>query len=670
MKIYRILVIIALVFGGALPAEAQTRGYADVVLEFFDSGAGPMAGPYGRNNDSNDAPVPVELDVVLGAEAVWWREDVLSLPTGSYVTVGFTDETIIDGDGADIFIEEEGSSGDRAEVYVSSNNVDFVFLGIATDNVTTSLDLADIGFSEPVTAVKIVGLDNEGDSPGFDVANIQVLPGSIGAPEEVLRTPIHTKFNTYLKQSNFLELTSAGSEGFPVDVTIYNLLGEEMISTTVTLDANSQQDIDVNALIISACASNPSVCSAFEDLDGNGVIDTYGVVRLDFFEEEVDSNKVLLGRMSNYKQSTDGLSYDFAFAKELRNASQGTSYSTSNTFHPLGVGVIPNWTEVINLDTENSKSFTYNLYTMNGALVYSNEFTLSPLGERDIQGGHELLDVDGNPFPGVYLVEVIPDDASADYLMSVSRYSINADGTYNYAFAVDSRGGSTDELFAPITNEDRSVVDCALLTNWLEVVNVLPSEVQATVIFRDEDGSVASTDTVTIAPKAQYHFNAGVLLDSGKLGLAEIRSSVPNALIAQSLVYYQDCDRNQMQTAYSTSAKVRNRETEATGTLNTFLNMESVFRAFSTRGSSVSTNFTVSSFTGDSANDSLSLSAYNGDEIFISNNSTYNFPTSANGTIQMTTSTAGDVFAQTLRVHRKVEAGRVRLDFIMPGLLR
>jgi hypothetical protein len=55
-----------------------------------------------------------------------------------------------------------------------------VLLGIANDSVTTSFDLASIGFTDPVTAIRIVGLDSLGGSPGFDVVNIEVLPGSIG----------------------------------------------------------------------------------------------------------------------------------------------------------------------------------------------------------------------------------------------------------------------------------------------------------------------------------------------------------------------------------------------------------------------------------------------------------------------------------------------------------
>lgn len=161
--------------------------FADVVLDYFDSGLGPIAGPYGffdPNGDGfidpgePDVPSPTTVDVVLGDEpnpAV----TALSLPTGSYVTVGFTQGFVIDGPGDDIFIRESGQAGDQANVFVSSKanptDADFVLLGTAQDNVTTSLDLATIGFTDPVRAVRIVGLDNNGLSPGFDVVNVQVL---------------------------------------------------------------------------------------------------------------------------------------------------------------------------------------------------------------------------------------------------------------------------------------------------------------------------------------------------------------------------------------------------------------------------------------------------------------------------------------------------------------
>lgn len=162
------------------PTAHATIGFADVVLGYFDSGAGPMAGPYGGLAGAGGAfPVAVPTSVVLGGD-IAGLESWLSLPTGSSITVGFLDETVIDGVGNDIFIQEIGAAGERANVFVSSDNVNFVFLGVANDSVTTSFDLASIGFASAVTAIRIVGLDNGGGSPGFDVVNIQVLPGSIG----------------------------------------------------------------------------------------------------------------------------------------------------------------------------------------------------------------------------------------------------------------------------------------------------------------------------------------------------------------------------------------------------------------------------------------------------------------------------------------------------------
>jgi hypothetical protein len=166
----------------AQQSSAALIGYADVVLDYYDSGAGSLAGPYGGTYPTGPGfPIPVSTAVVLEDEpGLTGYPDFLSLPTGSYVTVGFTDETVIDGVGNDIFIQEVGANGERANVYISADLLNFIFLGVAADDVTTAFDLASIGFTGQVQAVKIVGLDNFGGSPGFDVMNVQVLPGSIG----------------------------------------------------------------------------------------------------------------------------------------------------------------------------------------------------------------------------------------------------------------------------------------------------------------------------------------------------------------------------------------------------------------------------------------------------------------------------------------------------------
>ncbi len=101
----------------------------------------------------------------------------VTLPKDSYLTVQFTDNFVIDVPGQDdLFIEEIGETGDQAAIYVSTNGITYEELGIANGGATNALDLADIGFTTAVNYVKIVGLDLNGASPGFDVARVYGLP--------------------------------------------------------------------------------------------------------------------------------------------------------------------------------------------------------------------------------------------------------------------------------------------------------------------------------------------------------------------------------------------------------------------------------------------------------------------------------------------------------------
>lgn len=182
----------------AAPAYAAI-GFGDVVLDFFDSNAGPMAGPYGGTWPGGlGFPISVSLDVVLGSEpGPTGFDDFLSLPTGSAVTIGFTDETIIDGPGDDIVLVLPEGPAEMADVFVSADGTSFSFLGTAIQNAVNttsdeSFDLALIGFDVPVTAVRIVGLDDLGASPGFDLYHVEVSADSIGPP---VGDPVPGDFN-------------------------------------------------------------------------------------------------------------------------------------------------------------------------------------------------------------------------------------------------------------------------------------------------------------------------------------------------------------------------------------------------------------------------------------------------------------------------------------------
>jgi len=158
----------------ALPVQAATV-VADTVIDFFDSGAGPIAGPYGGT--FNNSPIPVSLSFATDGNA----NTFVSLPTGTFITLGFSGAQIFNGAGDDIFISELGNGAEDASVFVSSDfGSTFTLLGTAFGNTTTGLDLDDIpGFTGFINAVRIVGLDNGGSSPGFDLAFVQGLEGSV-----------------------------------------------------------------------------------------------------------------------------------------------------------------------------------------------------------------------------------------------------------------------------------------------------------------------------------------------------------------------------------------------------------------------------------------------------------------------------------------------------------
>lgn len=158
------------------PASAATI-VADTVIDFFNSGANPAfpTGPYGGIFPGS-FPVVVPLSYATDGNSTTF----VSLPTGSYLTLGFSGGFVFDGVGLDLFVSEVGTANEIADVFVSSDfGATFTFLGQATTATVSGFDLASIGYTGLVNAVKIVGLDNFGGSPGFDLAFVRGLEGSV-----------------------------------------------------------------------------------------------------------------------------------------------------------------------------------------------------------------------------------------------------------------------------------------------------------------------------------------------------------------------------------------------------------------------------------------------------------------------------------------------------------
>lgn len=150
---------------------------ADTVIEFNNSGANPAfpIGSYGGTVNGN-FPVAAPLSYATDGNA----ETFISLPTDSFMTVGFSSGFVFDGPGLDLFVSEVGGSDELANIFVSSDmGATFTLLGQATTATVSGFDLGAIGYTGNVNAVKVVGLDNLGDSPGFDLAFVQGLEGSV-----------------------------------------------------------------------------------------------------------------------------------------------------------------------------------------------------------------------------------------------------------------------------------------------------------------------------------------------------------------------------------------------------------------------------------------------------------------------------------------------------------
>lgn len=168
-KLFFILLITPIVSYGQ---EVESE-YADVIIEAYLHPKHTHESSFYGGFD-NFYPIAVKPEVVLGHNRYF-----MSLPKGSYVVVGFTDNVITDFPGRDdIFIAEVGCSGEHAEVSVSSDGIIYTKLGIVDDCDISSLDLASINYTEAVKYIKIEGLDSRGGSPGFDLVSVMGLPGS------------------------------------------------------------------------------------------------------------------------------------------------------------------------------------------------------------------------------------------------------------------------------------------------------------------------------------------------------------------------------------------------------------------------------------------------------------------------------------------------------------
>ena len=499
---------------------------------------------------------------------------------------------------------------------------------------------------------------------------------------EKLRSPVYTKFNTYLLQWNFLELSVAGTESLDVKVTLVDISGRPFAVKNITVQANSQLDVDVNRILIDYC--NVSDCSNIIDPNGEGDHNTYGLVKLEF--DDRNPNAQLMGRLSNYRQNQDKRTFSYGFARELRNPLQGITYTTTNTNDPQGRGYqVPNWVEVIYLgngSNQNQEGFTVHLYDRTGKLIRTAKRRLFPLTEFDITGGHAILDETGNAVEEAYLAEVIPDNPNAEYFLSGARYSSNSPinvlpETYNFAFAVDGRKGSDKKVLASISSE---AFECGNIQSYIEVANITNQDIEIKVKYRDRfgntikikqpGGSEKNAIRQIFKPKSQFHFNATAMLEKNEIGTVQISSTTPNSFIAQTLNYVFDCDANQVLSAYVSVAKGESKQIQL-GSINTFLGIENVLRLINiSKNGNSNSLLDINTINGQTFDFLQSVFQLGIKDLNLNTEPQILLPTKQYGTIRIESGADNETIGEVLRIRKAIINGKSKIDFIMPTAVK
>ena len=504
---------------------------------------------------------------------------------------------------------------------------------------------ADSGF-------RILAAHLGSDSDGDGVINAQedldgtdkTDPGSFMLH---LKSPAYTKYNTFLQQFNFLELTATGVSPVEVKLTIYDISGAEIplsrAESEFTIRPLEQRDIDIHSLVKKE--------------------NTYGVVRIDFNE---GIGKNLSGRMSNYKLNPDGTTYSFAFSKELKNPIRGNSYATANSYDPQGMGyLVPNWLEIVNLDAI-PRAFTYSIYQQNGNLLHRENTVVPARGERDFPAGHTFGE-------GAFLVEITPLDGATEYFSTITRYSSNetiysGNGTFNFAIPIEAKIGTGENIYTAITNKTG---DCWRQTNWVEVVNTREKAVVANLEIYGSSGTLLQSTLISLQTKQQFHLNASSVLAarSEESGSFRVSSTDRGSLISQSVVYYHDCNDNKTQTAYASPGRMPGRDVQS-GTLNSYLGIENQQTIISAAGVSTNASFRARYFTPlrqmieiDHSSELLP----SGSQTLLANSAdVFSFPNQTNGVVTVTSESHSQIVVENLRV-REING---KIDFAMPTVVQ
>ena len=436
-------------------------------------------------------------------------------------------------------------------------------------------------------------------------------------------------WNGYLGMVNIVELQNRSGATVTGQVNVFNSQGTLVSSNYVAIAANSQQDVVLNGLA------------------GFGA-DNFGIV-------QISSN--VEGRIFYYRP-VGGIFTNFEYVAGVRMtpARTGNAYVGFNTYQPSGNAaelgnVVANWLSIVNLSAT-AQTFTVRKFNFNGGLISSTAVSIPASSRLDLEGGH----LDPGPF-NIGLIEVIPQSGSTQYLAQLWRYGYGNNGTFDFAFPLIARSGTSSMLTVPLGSQYSA-------QNWLEVATT-GSAVVVDVAFYNAGGALLTTQVLNLESHGQFHINATAILGANAIGYARITPRTSVGLVAQSMFYFRNDTTGSITSMYGSQA-ASPVTTAANGTYNLFLGMENYLKLTNPTNSAIQVDVDVTSNFSAGSSRTVTLPANSSQQLSLHDTGEFGTAVDTYGVVTVTPVSAAKVSHEILRLKREVNG---QIQFAAPTAL-
>lgn len=333
-------------------------------------------------------------------------------------------------------------------------------------------------------------------------------PFAIQAQDNLSTTCL--EWNSFLQPMfNIEENANYNSNAKSLTSTMYDIGGNPVDSTTLSIASGGQTDLIVSGMSGFAPNSYGLVCSP-------------------------SSSSTLNSRMMFYKLDPSGTSYQFAFAAE-NNARSGEQYVFFNTYQPSlapqdSQNFVANWVQISNpVENSPAEALTGKLYfySMEGRQIDVQEVTV-PAGGRTDVSAHRL----GASKVGI--CQWVPDDPAAIFQVRNVRYLYDNNGavdSFESAFQLPGVIGRSDSLVVPVDTTNASAI--------LEVGNSSGMrQTSISIQLYNASGQLVAGFNNTLAPRASQHF----ILDSYLTSQRGIAVITGDSIFAVGMEYLRRSD--------------------------------------------------------------------------------------------------------------------------------